>query len=177
MGYHVTCISYTLFANCIFILGSSHYIHPVYDWTVSVWIKVRVLLVSWNTLWLMLSSVVTFRYFRKLNIALAKPITTPRKNFQRFPYVEQQEKRRSNPECWDALLCKEGNMTFWDFFSFFWGKLIRVKADKCLRFNLTILPYWVYSDILIRIWFNNLPKTQIIIIWLYEGNRRIVSTY
>ena len=45
-------------------------------------------------------------------IALAKPITTPRKNFQRFSYVEQQEKRPSNPECWDALLCKEGYMTF-----------------------------------------------------------------
>lgn len=103
---------------------------------------------------------VTFRHFRILNIALAKPVTTPRKNFQRFPYVEQQEKRRSNSECWDALLCQEGNMTFWDFFHFLVGKLISVKADKYLRFNLTILPYWVYSDILIRIWFNNLPKPK-----------------
>lgn len=53
---------------------------------------------------------VTLSHFRTLNIALAKPVTTPARIFKD---LQQQEKRLSNPECWNALLCKGHG--FWSF--------------------------------------------------------------
>ena len=75
---------------------------------------------------------VTFRHFRILNIALAKPVTTPCKNFLKVSLRRATRKTALKSRMLGRLALSKGKHAFLRFFSLFGGEAYKCKSRQIL---------------------------------------------
>lgn len=75
---------------------------------------------------------VTFRHFRILNIALAKPVTTPCKNFLKVSLRRATRKTALKSRMLGRLALPRGKHAFLRFFSLFGGEAYKCKSRQIL---------------------------------------------
>ena len=75
---------------------------------------------------------VTFRHFRILNIALAKPVTTPPQEFSKVSLRRTTRKTALKSRMLGRLALSRGKHDFLRFFSLFGGEAYKCKSRQIL---------------------------------------------